>query len=495
MVDNLALIHIDCRFQRYNAKPILSDDFGVTDLPTSVYREQRVRDPVHGLILFTASGPQSRVDQTAWQLLNTPEFQRLRRIRQLGVTEFTFPGATHTRFAHSIGVFHTARRLSLLIKQSVADPDFDSDRASTAVLAALLHDVGHGPFSHAFETVQKQRGVEKRHEKWTSEIIRNRDGKIFPILNKFRNGIADEIADLLAAENPTDEYHAIVSSSFDADRLDYLRRDRLMTGSGAGAIDFDWLMDNIRIAEVNLGSDDEEEGPAFKTFCLSEKALQAAEAFLLARYWLFEQVYLHKTTRGVETILRRILEIVAEAAETGDLRKLDLDENDPFIRFFRGGGETLENYLRLDDFAAWALLSRLAACSDRTASGLAERVRDRRLLKCIDINSTNPIKPGEEMQALESRRQILMSKIEANVGEKLGKSVFRDAEPISVYGEVGGDDAKKHKKLSIQLKDGTTREITQLSPAIRTLVGKRSIVRYFCATDSERRGALKDVVQ
>lgn len=463
------------------------------DLPSSNYREQRVRDPVHGLIVFKANGPGSRLDQTAWQLLNTKELQRLRRIRQLGVTEFTFPGATHTRFAHSIGVFHTARRLSHLIKQSLSDPDFNEDRANTAVLAALVHDIGHGPFSHAFETVQKHRNVEKRHEKWTSEIIRNKSGEIYPILNKFRNGIADEIADLLAAENPTDEYHAIVSSSFDADRLDYLRRDRMMTGSGAGAIDFDWLMDNIRIAEVHLGADDEEGGPTFKTFCLDEKAMQAAEAFLLARYWLFEQVYLHKTTRGIETLLRQILEVVAIAANNETFGKLDLDQNDPFVKFFASGGETIENYLRLDDFAAWALITRLSSCSDREASELASRIRDRRLLKCIDINSLHPIQPGEDMEALANRRQVIMNKIEENISKSMGKTVFKDSEPISVYGEVGGDDAKKHKKLSIKLKDGTTREITQLSPAIRTLVGKRSIVRYFCGSDSIKRSALKDV--
>ncbi len=430
----------------------IAGKFGVIGLPANSYREQRVRDPVHGLITFSATGFHSRLDQTAWQLLNTPELQRLRRIRQLGVTEFVFPGATHTRFAHSIGVFHTARRLSLLIKQSVLDPDFDQDRANTAVLAALVHDIGHGPFSHAFETVQKQRGVEKRHEKWTSEIIRRKNGNVFKILNKFRNGIADEIADLLAAENPTDEYHAIVSSSFDADRLDYLRRDRLMTGSGAGAIDFDWLMDNISIAEVNLNVDDEEDGPAFRTFCLNEKALQAAEAFLLARYWLFEQVYLHKTTRGVETILRRIFEIVAEVSESGELGRLDLDDGDPFIRFFRKGGETVDNYLRLDDFAAWALISRLSTCSDTEAASLASRLRDRRLLKCIDINSQNPIRAGEEMEALEKRRQIAMNKIESNIGRKMSVSYFKDVEPISVYGEVGGDDAKKHKKIINKIK-------------------------------------------
>jgi uncharacterized protein len=175
-------------------------------------KTQRVRDPVHGLIVFESRGTPERVrlDQTAWQLLNAPEFQRLRRIRQLGVSEFTFPGATHTRFAHSIGVFHTARSLVRLLRELL--DDFDLCKADTAVLAALLHDVGHGPFSHAFEKTQKKLGAEKHHENWTADIIRNPDGAIRSTLEKFCPGTAEQIAVLLEADNPGDVYHAVVSS-------------------------------------------------------------------------------------------------------------------------------------------------------------------------------------------------------------------------------------------------------------------------------------------
>ena len=311
------------------------------------YRIQRVRDPVHGLIVFSDSGDNARLDRAAWKLLNTREFQRLRRIRQLGVTEATFPGATHTRFAHSIGVFHTARKLVELVRRFSLDAEFNKPRADIAVLAALVHDIGHGPFSHDFESAQKDRGIDKRHEKWTAELVRDTSGSIFEILEWFRRGAAEEVAELLEAENPLDEYHAIVSSSFDADRLDYLRRDRLMTGSGAGAIDFDWLIDNIRIADVPVAGDDDEDGPTFRTFCLDEKAVQAAEAFLLSRYHLFEQVYLHKTTRGIEVLLKQLFHRVASAAEDGSFPVLGLDANDPYVRFFCAGGQTRENYLRL----------------------------------------------------------------------------------------------------------------------------------------------------
>ena len=145
-------------------------------------RTYRLRYPVHGLITFRAEEP---IDQLAWKLLDTPEFQRLRRIKQLGVSEFVFPSATHTRFAHCVGVFHTARELVRIIKRELnaAKQDIDPNWADVALAAALLHDLGHGPFSHTFEGVQKSRGVSKRHEKWTAEIIRNPEGNIRPLLD------------------------------------------------------------------------------------------------------------------------------------------------------------------------------------------------------------------------------------------------------------------------------------------------------------------------
>ena len=193
-------------------------------------RTQRVRDPVHGLIVFRDT---KALDQLAWSLLDTPEFQRLRRIRQLGVSEFVFPNATHTRFAHSIGVFHTARELVKIIRREIGEEAFDPQRAEVAVVAALLHDLGHGPFSHTFEGVQQSRRVEKDHERWSEEIILDPAGGIRPLLDAYRpeSTFCEDVAHLIGAEAPADIYHAVVSSSLDADRLDYLRRDRLMTGT------------------------------------------------------------------------------------------------------------------------------------------------------------------------------------------------------------------------------------------------------------------------
>ncbi len=159
---------------------------------------KRLRDPVHGLIVFDDRDPLG-VDPLAWALIDTPEFRRLRRIRQLGVSEFTFPSAVHTRFAHSIGVFHTARMLVKVIRREMSrnDQDFEEAKAKVALIAALLHDLGHGPYSHAFEGVQELRGAKKRHERWTAEIIRNPAGKIRPLLEGFEPDFTEKVADLL----------------------------------------------------------------------------------------------------------------------------------------------------------------------------------------------------------------------------------------------------------------------------------------------------------
>lgn len=232
-------------------------------------KTQRLRDPIHDLIVFDEN---DEVDRVAWELLNEPEFQRLRRIRQLGVSEFVYASATHTRFAHSVGVFHNARRLLKIIRREIdlgrVSGAYDHDRAKATLMAALLHDIGHGPFSHAFEEARKfiaeihskdSVGKIRKHEAFTADMIVADDSNIRGLLAKI--GVsADEVGDLLRAENPKDMYHSVVSSSFDADRLDYLQRDRYMTGTGAGAIDIGWLMDNVRVAEIDVSAPEGADG-------------------------------------------------------------------------------------------------------------------------------------------------------------------------------------------------------------------------------------------
>ena len=440
------------------------------------FRTQRVRDPVHGLIVFRAD---DRLDQLAWALLDTPEFQRLRRIKQLGVSDFVFPSATHTRFAHCIGVFHTARTLVGIIKREIPAIGLEPDprREEVAVIAALLHDLGHGPFSHTFEGVQKSRGVSKRHERWTAEIIRNQIGRIRPLLDAYwpAGGFCDAVADLLEAEDPIDIYHAVVSSAFDADRLDYLRLDRLMTGTGAGAIDFDWLMEQVRVCPIQIEAPDADGGEdraLVPTFCLDPKALPAAEQFLLARYTLHEQVYFHKTTRCVEQMIAKLLRRVARhAAKQGTVRQTGLAATHPLICFFARDGATLENYLALDDIVVADAIRRLSSAPDPGLAALARRLRDRDLYKTLDLVSFGH---DQGVQMREARRidRDFKAKIDA-------EQIIKDeSAAVSIYTQIGGDHERAHKRLHILDARKGPVEITDVSPLIRTLREPKKFTRY-----------------
>jgi hypothetical protein len=457
-------------------------------------RTQRIRDPIHDLIVFEQDDP---LDQLAWELLETPEFQRLRGIKQLGVSEFVYPGATHSRFAHSVGVFCNARRLLKLIKREIAakrvEGEFNEPRANIAVLAALLHDIGHGPFSHAFEVARKSiaeaKGIKKiqKHEGWSAEIIRNPNGSIFDILNRVA-GRADAIADLLLAETPTDMYHAIVSSSFDADRLDYIQRDRYMSGIGLGVIDLTWLLDNVRVASIDVTPpSDEAAAPVYThSFCLNYKGREAAEDFLLARYRLYTNVYLHKTTRGIEQVLTALFLAVNEKIAAGAVADIGLDPEHALVKFLSENGETLDNYLLMDDAVIWGAIDTLSRSKDKRISDLAVRLRTRRKPFALDIQTHFP--EGAEGQRRARHR------IEQQFKNKLGRDVFKDEVRLTVYGTVGADDEKAQKRLMIQLKGDKIKEITEFKDtAIAEDNLDRTFLRYYFLDESDFKAAIESM--
>ena len=460
-----------------------------------MHRTQRLRDPVHGLITFSKDNP---IDALAWSLIDTPEFGRLRRIKQLGVSEFVYPGATHTRFIHSIGVFHIARQLIKIVEREIAaiDQEYDKDKAAVAVIAALLHDVGHGPFSHTFEGVQADRNVKKKHEEWSAEIIVAPKGHIRKLLEDHKVGFSDEVAALLRRKNPEDVYDAVVSSSFDADRLDYLRRDKMMTGTGAGAIDFDWLLEHVRVRKINLDAPDGtggEDTDKVPTFCIDIKALPAAEQFLLARFTLHDQVYFHKTTRCVEKMIEALLMEVAEVAvncsESEDQAEVrsktkeltGLDFNHPIIKFFVDKAPTTADYLELDDVVLFGSLERLTHGTNLVISKLAKRLKNRRLYKTLDCRTFDQ---DLEWQAVGVKK--IDKHLSAN---KFGMSVIKDdSAKLTIYTHVGGDDEKAHKKLRILEADGKTPEITKFKGIVASLPELR-LTRYYFEDEVDREEA------
>ena len=220
-------------------------------------KPQRIRDPLHNLIGFDTN----QFEDVLWQIIQTRPFQRLRRIKQLGFSELVYPGATHTRFAHSVGVFHTARRLMEIIERHIRVSGYQhkDHQAHVALAASLVHDLGHGMFSHAFEEVGKELNLKMaQHEHVSDALIR--DGEVSEVFKEMGSGFANDVADVIRRGRPGNLYDAVVSSQFDADRLDYMQRDRLMTGVQNSGIDFTWLVANLEIERIPTGVDEEAVG-------------------------------------------------------------------------------------------------------------------------------------------------------------------------------------------------------------------------------------------
>jgi HD superfamily phosphohydrolase len=434
-------------------------------------KTQRIRDPVHDIIAFDE---RNELDQVAWNLLNTDEVQRLRRIKQIGGAEFVYPGATHTRFSHSVGVFHNARRLLTVAAREIelrrAPGKYLTDRAEVALLAALLHDIGHGPLSHSFEEAQRSIEIHRSsfkfagHEEWSARLIMNPKGKIFEILEARRVGLAKEIAEMIRKRTPADMYEAIVGSSFDADRLDYIQRDRYMTGTGVGAIDLGWLVDNFRVARPPGR-------PKVHSFCLLYKAREAAEDFLLARLRLYTNVYFHKTSRGFEQMFRAIFQAISEAVSQNKAAEIGLDPAGPLSRFFSNRGQIIENYKNLDDTVIWGALPHLKSPSDPRLSELPRRILNRKRLDVIDVQSFFLGKSESQGDADE----VLREKFRAD----LNKTVFRDEKWLTLYGTDRED--KPHKRVMIQLRDKKEplKEITDFPDSMIKKDVERHFLRYY----------------
>ena len=338
-------------------------------------KPQRIRDPLHNLIEFGTS----ELEYALWRIIQTASFQRLRRIKQLGFSEIVYPGATHTRFAHSLGVYHIAKKLLDKIEKST------EILGAQALIAALVHDVGHGPFSHAFEDVGKRLGLKMaKHEDVSDAIIRGYD--IGEVLNDAFGGVySSGVADIIKAPEPSKIYGAVVSSQFDADRLDYMQRDRLMTGTQLGGVDFTWLLSNLEIGEVPWGDETKRIGTK-PTFILGPKAIYAAESYILSLFQLYPTVYYHKTTRGVEKLFTSLLTRLFSLVQNDDYCKTNLPSNHPLVLFAKEP-ESLEKALALDDTVIMGCLPLMSDAEDPLIKNFSERILQRKLFKCIDIRA------------------------------------------------------------------------------------------------------------
>ncbi|HVZ94483.1 MAG TPA: HD domain-containing protein [Phycisphaerales bacterium] len=304
------------------------------------------RDPVHRLIRIEQD------DQFILDLVNAPEFQRLRRVRQLGVSSFTYHGAEHSRFVHSLGVYNFAQRIIAALQRRYSKcPDVVEllqTHARVAKAAALLHDLGHGPFSHMIERAS---GSSFDHEEMTAKLITNEAGTISQVLRGASINPQD-VADVIRKTYPHSLIVDIVSSQLDADRMDYLLRDSLMTGVEYGVYDAEWLLNAMCV-----GRDPSADNGSQNVWrlCLDrDRGLFAAEQLILARHHMMLQVYMHRVTRGYEVML---LNLFHKAASLVSTNSLPSGTPPSIASYFRSGIEMpLEHWLLFDETAMVAAI-------------------------------------------------------------------------------------------------------------------------------------------
>lgn len=444
-------------------------------------KSERIRDPIHDLIQFGSDGLEAR----CWDIVQTRPFQRLRRIKQLGFSEMTFPGATHSRLAHSLGVFNTARQLTAVVKNLKGGAGFDSIAADAAVAAALVHDIGHGPFSHTFETATGMAGIGVDHEDWTVRIIQ--ETPVRDALEKVTPGFAERVAKIIGSDGPTDIYCSIVSSQFDADRLDYMRRDRLMTGSQHSAIDFTWLLANLEIGRVKIGQDDKFIRKA-ETFVLGPKSVMAGEAYVLGLFQLYPTVYLHKTTRGAECIFSALLAYVFSAIKDDKWGAIGLPENHPLVKFAKDSN-SVENYLALDDTVVLGSLPLLQEAKVPIVADLSTRILERKFFACCDVTKRAAAWAHSQMpddKDLGKRRDIARA-AEARVRELV---IERDLTKLLPDGPILlKDDASRNpykqneeaalNRIWVKGEDEALHDLGQLSDVVKGLVPFKAYRLYY----------------
>ncbi|MDQ0469802.1 HD domain-containing protein [Labrys wisconsinensis] len=455
---------------------------------------QRIRDPLHNLIEFRHD---DELERALWQVLESRPFQRLRRVKQLGFSDLVYPGASHSRFAHSVGVFHTARRLMEVVRKHVGHRQ--ETRENLALAAALVHDLGHGAFSHAFEKVGERLQLKLAdHEHMSDRLIRS--GEVAGLLNTMGSGFASDVADIIKKEGRKSVHNAVVSSQFDADRLDYMRRDRLMTGTQHAAIDFEWLVANLDLAEVPVGVDDSGVG-TIETFVIGPKAIHATEAFVLGLFQLYPTVYLHKTTRGIEKLFAELLVRIVSLARNASATATGLPVRHPLILFAQSPDD-IETALCLDDTVVWGGLSLMVDAKDPVISQLATRLRDRKLYKCIDIRA----RVAHAFNPASDSAPELVAAIDrccARIDEKLkgwidgDKSVIPrlliDEAERSPYKTAGGSTGPT-EQINVRTDGGATVDLKQRSRVVAALTTFKLFRAYYGAEDESARQMVEGII-
>ncbi len=400
-----------------------------------VNKRKIFNDPVYGFITIP--------NEVVFDVIEHPWFQRLRRIKQLGLTHLVYPGALHTRFHHSLGAMHLMGRALFELKSkghTVSDEEMIS--AQTAI---LLHDIGHGPYSHALEnTIVKSLHHEEISILFMKKLNKQFDGKLQLALDMFENRYHRKF------------FYKLISSQFDMDRLDYLKRDSFFTGVSEGVINYERLLNMVEVAN---------DEPVIEA-----KGIYSVEKFITARRLMYWQVYLHKTVLVAEYMITRVLKRAKELSLNGEklfatpalhyflnntISKNDFEENP----------EVLHHFANLDDYDIFSALKVWVNHHDFVLSELSKALVNRRLFK---------IEMGNE-RIDEARLKKLKQTVKSTYRlQDKEVDYFCFADHTSNYTYQPGSD-----RINILFKDGTVKDIARVSDQLNITVMDKPTTKYF----------------
>lgn len=331
--------------------------------------EKVFRDPIHGLMRFD-----KEEDRLVLDLIESPEVQRLRWIRLLGLITFVYPGAEHSRFFHSLGTAYLMKRVIERVQSLKKKPEFKkiavhiSDYRELLLCTALLHDIGHLPFSHILEEFTGE-----THESWTIRLLTHPKGEVYQKLGAADKHYPKQIAQIIARTFKPSFAVKLISSQLDVDRMDYLLRDSCYTGVEYGRFDLDWLLHSLRIIE---------KGGDWELAIELRKGGRAAEGYVLARYYMYQQVYHHKTSRAAGIHVLKILHRAADLLKANE----KLLVNEPLRKLLIDCKRiSPEEFLKLDDVVLLSTFREWMNSGDEVLSDLCTRLNQRRIFKTVEI--------------------------------------------------------------------------------------------------------------
>ncbi|MFN8429194.1 MAG: HD domain-containing protein [Spirosomataceae bacterium] len=393
-------------------------------------------DPVYGFITIPSD--------FIFEVIEHPYFQRLRRIKQLGMSELVYPGAFHTRFSHALGAMHLmTEALATLESKGLQISDAETEAAQ---LAILLHDIGHGPFSHVLEFTL----LDNVNHEFISEVIMER-------LNDAFGGRLKMAIEIFNDQYHRPFFHQLVSSQLDMDRMDYLNRDSFYTGVVEGKIGAERIIKMLNVVNNEL--------------VVEEKGLLSVENFLVARRLMYWQVYLHKTAISAETMLIKLFERIKELNISDNAVVLPYPlsvflKNDISKEQFLNDENNLNAFLKLDDYDIWGLIKQLQHSPDYVLSLLATGLVDRNLFKImLDVDLDT------ESVLAEKTAELNAKKIDPGFLKYLVSGGS-----ISNSGYIA-----KSSNIKILMKNGTILDISEASD-LPTIKAMSNIVKknYLC---------------